>query len=90
MLSVVALAALFYHYFEFRGVAGGRPWEEVATMLPTTHSWLFTSGHIIEFFNDAGSQLQAKHEHFMFVGITPIVMLFIAVFVVIKEKNTDS
>lgn len=58
-------------------------------MLPTIHSWLFTSGHIVEFFNNAGSQLQAKHEHFMFVGLALIVMLFIAVFAVIKEKNSS-
>lgn len=85
ILAFIFLYPLLYPYFSTNIDIGGREWWEVSSMLPRISSWFFTSGHYFDEFNNIGKLLPMQHEHRLFIGLIPILSIFISIIVILKS-----
>ena len=86
-VSLGLLFALFYPYVLQSVSSGGRPWAEIASMLPRIESWFYTSGSFFGVFNRLGTDLPMQHEHMMFLGLVPYALYAMGLVFYIKKPS---
>jgi hypothetical protein len=90
--AFAGLGVLFFPYFQVsRLYMGSRSWAEISTMLPRPVSYFIADhstfwGQLSSNFAD----VPMRHEHQMFIGLIPLVLLFVGAGVSIRNKDTNS
>ena len=88
----ILLLILFYPYIRVSNLYGiKRSWEEIAVMLPRPQSYLLSDFSLL-WSNRYGSLfdgLPLRHEHQMFIGLVPLLLALIGLFLGIRSTNVN-
>lgn len=90
--GVVALWMLFAPYLQVsRLYSGSRSWEEISSMLPRPSSYLIADHSTLwSTFSSNFSDIPMRHEHQMFIGLIPLILLAMGAFLAIRLKHSSS
>jgi len=85
------LLILFYPYLQVSQLYGAkRNWDEISTMLPRPQSYFLSDASKLYSTKDLFSGIPMRHEHQMFVGITPMILMLFGLMVGFFSKMKSS
>jgi hypothetical protein len=90
LLLLLLVILLFYPYLQVSHFySANRKWGEIASMLPRPQSYFLSDASYIWSFPGAKlfSEIPMRHEHQMFIGIIPMGLALLGVFVGSRIKN---
>jgi hypothetical protein len=83
------LLILFYPYLQVSHLYGAkRNWDEISTMLPRPQSYFLSDASKLYSTREVFSGIPMRHEHQMFVGITPLLLLLFGLIIGFVSKRS--
>lgn len=90
---LIALVVLFYPYIQVSRLYGAvRSWGEIASMLPRPQSYFLADLSYFWSWPTAGlfADIPMRHEHQMFMGAMPILLVAVALFAGVRGGNAHT
>ena len=85
-----AMLLLFYPYIMVSQEYGAhRSYSEIALMLPRVQSYFYTSISTLYSSVSHGTQLPMRHEHQMFIGFIPLILVVVGIYLGIFRDRTS-
>ncbi|MEO1427513.1 MAG: hypothetical protein AAFV71_00335 [Cyanobacteria bacterium J06633_8] len=81
--------ALLGPYLKAKAAFGPRPYAEIESMLPRLSSWFLPAQNSLwwSLFSENYKHLPMAHEHHMFLGLLPILLTFLSIYVLLHRQN---
>jgi hypothetical protein len=87
---MAALVLLFWPYLQVSIIYGGsRDWESISSMLPRPQSYFLSDQSVLwsSLTIGIGPDIPMRHEHQMFIGLMPLLLALLGLFVAFKTAK---